>query len=278
MKIAYTAWTWLQDEYNGWAPMSDKPKRDFEASLRDLHACGYRCLEDFNIVADIFDGCPEEFAALTRKYDIEFVNLYHYLTADFEYDRKKTEQCIAFMKAQGTTQMNLEPPRKAPGQMIGEKELDEVARHCDILGEMCRDAGISLALHPHWGTYVEREDQIDYFLAHTRRDCVGLCLDTAHTVLCGMDPEKLFAKYLAQGVLRYVHFKDIDPDPAAHPEYPPRRFRALGQGTVNFPGVLRVLRAGGYDNVICVELDFNRVNNYESAYTSRKYIYDVLGM
>ena len=111
MKIAYTAWTWLQDEYNGWAPMSDKPKRDFEASLRDLHACGYRCLEDFNIVADIFDGCPEEFAALTRKYDIEFVNLYHYLTADFEYDRKKTEQCIAFMKAQGTTQMNLEPPR-----------------------------------------------------------------------------------------------------------------------------------------------------------------------
>ena len=47
---------------------------------------------------------------------------------------------------------------------------------------------------------------------------------------------------------------------------------------MNFPGVLRVLRAGGYDNVICVELDFNRVNNYESAYTSRKYIYDVLGL
>ena len=49
MKVAYTAWSWLQDEYNNWGPVSHLPKRDFEQSLRDLKDCGYEYMENFNI-------------------------------------------------------------------------------------------------------------------------------------------------------------------------------------------------------------------------------------
>lgn len=277
MKIAYTAWTWLQDEYNNWEPMSQRPKRDFEQSLRDLHDCGYKYLEDFNIVEEIYRNDVDEIAELLKKYDMEFVNLYNYFTHDFEHDVDVTKKCLTFMDKLGIRMMNIEPPRKNPGQVIGESDILELARKCDELGKLCAQAGVGLYLHPHWGTYIEREDQIDFLLEHTSRDYVNLCLDTAHTTLCGMDPAKLFNKYLGMGVVKYIHLKDINGDPDSYPEYPPRRFRALGYGIVDFVAVQKVLQKHGYDGVLCVELDFNRVNNYDSAKRSRQYIHDVLG-
>ena len=65
--------------------------------------------------------------------------------------------------------------------------------------------------------------QIDLLLEHTNRDYLNLCLDTAHTTLCGMNPAKLFDKYLEMGVVKYIHMKDINGDPDSYPEYPPRR-------------------------------------------------------
>ncbi|MEG2843485.1 MAG: sugar phosphate isomerase/epimerase, partial [Ruthenibacterium sp.] len=197
---------------------------------------------------------------------------------DFEKDYAVAQNCVAFMKEHGTKLMNIEPPRKQPGQIITEKDLLEVAEKCNKIGKLCQDNGIQLSLHPHWGTYIEREDQIDFFLANSNRAYVGLCLDTAHTTLCGMDPKHIYAKYTEMGVVQYVHLKDINADENSYPEYPPRRFRALGYGVVDFPGVVDILKKSGYDGVMCVELDFNRVNNYDSARRSKKYIHDVLGM
>lgn len=278
MKLAYTAWTWLQDEHNGWNPMSHLPKRDFEQSLRDLHDCGYRYLENFNVVEDVFRDNPAEFGALLKQYDMEFVTLYHYLTAEFEKDMDAARRCVSFMKLQGAKMMNLEPPRKQPGQVIGDAQLLEVAQKCNQMGALCRDNGIRLNLHPHWGTYIERENQIDFFLAHSDRTCVNLCLDTAHTALCGMDIKQIYEKYCAMGVVEYVHLKDINGEPDSHTDYPPRRFRALGYGVIDFPGVMSILKRHEYDGILCVELDFNRVNNYDSARRSRRYSHDMLGL
>lgn len=278
MKIAYTGWTWLLDEYNKWAAMSDKPKRDFEQSLKDLSDIGYDSFENFNVIVDAFEDCPEEFDALVKKYNIEFVNVYHYLSANFEFDMAFAERCVKFLKKHGANMMNLEPPRKKPGQIITKEDLQLVADRCNIMGKLCHENGIILSLHPHWGTYVEIEEEIDYIIECTNPDYVGLCLDTAHTTVCGMDPIYIFDKYFALNRVNYVHFKDIDPDITAYPEEPVRRFKALGQGTVDFKGVLKVINKHKYDGVICVELDFNRVNNYESAKCSREYIRRVLGL
>ena len=277
MKIAYTAWTWLQDEYNDWKPMSHLPKRDFEQSLRELHDCGYKYLENFNVVEDIYRDCPEEFDALLKKYHMEFVNIYHYLTDDYEKDMDIAKKCVAFLNCHNATMMNMEPPRFRPGQIITEKELLEVANKCNEIGKMCKENNVELYVHPHWGTYIEREDQIDFFLKNTDRAYVNLCLDTAHTTICGMDVVEIFKKYLKMGVVKYIHLKDINGNPASHSDYPPRRFRALGYGVVDFVSVMDVVKEYQYDGVLCVELDFNRVNNYDSAKRSRQYIHDVLG-
>ena len=110
MKVAYTAWSWLQDEYNNWGPVSHLPKRDFEQSLRDLKDCGYEYMENFNIVSEIYENDREEFDEVMKKYNMEFVCIYHYLTDDFQKDMVIAKRCVRFAKEHGFTLMNLEPP------------------------------------------------------------------------------------------------------------------------------------------------------------------------
>ena len=146
MKVAYTAWSWLQDEYNNWGPVSHLPKRDFEQSLRDLKDCGYEYMENFNIVSEIYENDREEFDEVMKKYNMEFVCIYHYLTDDFQKDMAIAKRCVRFAKEHGFVLMNLEPPRKKPGQVVTDADLLTVCGKADEIAKLCRDNGIELIL------------------------------------------------------------------------------------------------------------------------------------
>ncbi|NLC27477.1 MAG: sugar phosphate isomerase/epimerase, partial [Campylobacteraceae bacterium] len=91
-----------------------------------------------------------------------------------------------------------------------------------------------------------------------------------------MDGVEAFKKYLDR--IGYVHFKDVDPNAEEYEKWPMNAFCELGIGHINFKGIYKVLKNGGYDGVICVELDHRRVCNYKSAMISRRYLHDVLGI
>ncbi|NMB59859.1 MAG: hypothetical protein GYA12_11875, partial [Chloroflexi bacterium] len=97
MKIAYTLWTWLMDEYNGWKPPTPNPKQDFERSLREISDLNYSLFENFNVLATLYEDSPEEFDQLLAKYGMEFVCIYHYFTANFEADMSYGERCCKFL-------------------------------------------------------------------------------------------------------------------------------------------------------------------------------------
>lgn len=277
MKIGYTLWTWLMDEHNNWAPYSPNLKREFEQSLREVSDLGYEVFENFNVLVKIFEDAPaEEFKALVKKYKVEFVNIYHYLTDDFKADLAMAERCLKFDKANGAKLMNIQAPWwpgwPGPSQ-TKDKDLDDVIKKLDEIGKMSQKYGITLCLHPHYGSTVFTEHEIDYVLERLNSDVVSLCMDTAHTTLAGMNPVKAFGKYFKR--IKYVHLKDVDPTPH---ENPMRAFRALGEGTVDLKGVVNVLKKSGYDGVLCCEADYQRVSNYETAMVSRDYIHRVLGL
>jgi inosose dehydratase len=70
------------------------------------------------------------------------------------------------------------------------------------------DRGITPVFHPHAGSYVEFEDEIDRLAHSVRRDTVALCLDSGHCAYAGMDPIEIFRRYAS--LLRHVHLKDVD--------------------------------------------------------------------
>jgi len=275
MKIGYTLWTWLMDEHNNWAAYSSLPKRDFKQSLKEASDLGYEVFENFNVIVNLFEDSPEVFETLTQKYNIEFVNIYHYLTDNFPAEMEMAERCCKFDVAHGADLMNIQAPW-APESGTTKGHLDELVLKLTEMGKLARSYNITMCLHPHYGTTCYKEDEIDYVLEHIDPKHVSLCLDTAHTFLAGMDPSRAFQKYIDR--IRYVHLKDVDPVLSANGDTPMRGFVALGQGVIGFRSIVETLKNGGYDSFLTVECDYQRVCNYETALVSKNYIHQVLGM
>jgi len=272
MKVAYTGWTWLVNH-------KDNYKWEFEQFLKEVSDLGYEAVENFAFITKYFDNNADEVSKLLKKYNLEMANLYLHYSDDPETDYQNAVRYVDFMKKIGATYLNLqavmwkETPNVRP---TDEKAILEYAKLSNRIGELCKEHGIIPCFHPHANTAIFKEDQIDLYLANTDPELVSLCLDTAHTDLAGMDCVAAFDKYADR--IAYVHLKDVDPDVSVSPEWPMNRFCPLGFGTLDFKGVVKVLKNHGYDGVLCVELDKPPVCNYKAAMDSRNYIHNVLGL
>lgn len=126
--------------------------------------------------------------------------------------------------------------------------------------EVMRDGyGVTLHLHPHVGTCIEREAQIDRMLAETD---VSLCFDTGHHAFWDQDVLAYMAKIWDR--IGFIHLKNVDPAVRAqvlsgalgvNASFDEGVMCALPDGAVDIAAVLRLLSARGYDGPVIVEQD-----------------------
>jgi inosose dehydratase len=129
----------------------------------------------------------------------------------------------------------------------------------DVVAATAARHRLTLAVHPHFGTVIERRAHVERFLAGCAH---GLCLDTGHLALGGADPVEIARR--AGGRIRHVHLKDVDATlgPSVTDrslDYAPavRRglYCALGEGSARIADVLALLRGTGYDGWYVLEQD-----------------------
>jgi inosose dehydratase len=127
------------------------------------------------------------------------------------------------------------------------------------IAAMAASFGLRPAVHPHAGTYVEYDDEVERLLD----DCdVGLCLDTGHLAYAGTVAHEALARYGDR--LVHLHLKDV----AGGVLERVRReragfgtavdlgiFCALGRGVVDLGAVLDALEAAGYRGFATIEQD-----------------------
>ncbi len=276
MKVAYTGWTWINNRE------PEAAKRLLEASFRECKFLGYDYVENFAFIRDYYAENPQELVELTKACDVNLVNLYGHFTFDVEKSLEIAKAQVKFLADIGGKWYNCQNggfgddgPSERP------TNPDMIDKMCEItnrLGEYAKSLGVTVCFHPHYGTCVFSQEDIDYFAAHTNPEYVSFCFDTAHTTLAGICPVKLIHQYGSR--IGYMHLKDVDTYALSKAEGRAKMasFRALGHGTVNFPAVKAALEEEGYDGVLCVELDRPEVCNFHSAEVSRIYIRDVLGL
>jgi inosose dehydratase len=118
---------------------------------------------------------------------------------------------------------------------------------------------LSVAMHPHFGTVIERPHHLRRFLEGC---AMGLCLDTGHLMVGGDDPVEVAE--LAADRVRIVHLKDVDQGLAEQVaagrlgyEEAVRQgvFRPLGDGDVETERVLDLLQRSGYWGWYVLEQD-----------------------
>lgn len=149
-------------------------------------------------------------------------------------------------------------PRAAQGVLdeSGWRALTGMVREAQKLVE---DLGVTLTFHPHVGTAVEREAQIDRLLAETD---VDLCFDVGHHAFWGQDPIAYMQK--VWGRIGYMHLKNVDAAVRARvlsgELHPADAFAAgamcpLPDGAVDIRAVMRLLEERGYAGPVVVEQD-----------------------
>jgi inosose dehydratase len=119
------------------------------------------------------------------------------------------------------------------------------------VAEIARAAGLRPLVHPHAGTHIEFEDEVEPLLGE-----VELCLDTGHWAYAGHDPVAAYRRWSHR--IPYLHLKDVDLGRRHGDFWDAVRdgvFCPLGEGSVDFPALLRALDEHGFDGWAVIEQD-----------------------
>jgi inosose dehydratase len=153
--------------------------------------------------------------------------------------------------------------RVEPAMGLTERQWEEAAGGVERIARAVRDeTGLRTVFHHHCASFVETPEEIDTLMARTDPALLGLCLDSGHATYGGGSPFELLSRHRPR--VWHVHFKDCDPLVAGRARQEKWDYQTalrhglfceLGQGSVDFPGLLAKLQDTGYDGWIVVEQD-----------------------
>ncbi|HLY28466.1 MAG TPA: TIM barrel protein [Aggregatilineales bacterium] len=149
------------------------------------------------------------------------------------------------------------------GSKLSPAQWDVVARGVNLIARRIHDeTGLRTVFHHHCAGYVETPDETRELLKRTDNELVGLCLDTGHWQYAGGDAVACVREFGSR--VRYLHLKDCsnkiaDECRASKKNYfeavSAGVFCPLGEGNVDFPGVIREMQKVGYSGWAVVEQD-----------------------
>jgi inosose dehydratase len=148
--------------------------------------------------------------------------------------------------------------------------------------------GLRPVLHPHCGTHVEFADEIERALADLPHETLGLCIDTAHSAVAGMQAADLVDRYAER--VEYLHFKDVDATALQRMHDEDLEFDAalgiglfcpVGEGIVNWSALRASLDRIGFAGAATIEqdpdprVDLRNYSGLAAARASRTFLCDV---
>jgi inosose dehydratase len=267
MRLGYHSITWggVAGDPVGVTSVKDLWYRaggSMEQALRDIAAVGYAGVEMFDgNVADYADR-PDELRGLLAETGLSLVSVYsgaNFVYADILPDemwrmRRAAELAATFGAAQLVVGGGA---RRAAGTT--DADYDALGQALDGVVDVAEEVGLTASYHPHLSTIVEGPGEIGKLMSRSR---IGFCPDTAHLAAGGGDPAALIRQYRDR--IRHVHLKDLRREPFA--------FLPLGQGELNFDGILAALDEAGYDGWLVVELDSYDGDPRDAARASRAFL------
>jgi inosose dehydratase len=135
-----------------------------------------------------------------------------------------------------------------------------MVRMLDEVGRRVRDLGLIVAFHPHTGTPVETREEIDRVMGQVDPETVFFAPDTGQIQKGGADAVAVLRDY--RQLIRHVHVKDYDgqgevpgPDGKVTDRTGYLNYTPVGEGVVDFTGMLALLDEIGYHGWLMVELD-----------------------
>ena len=130
-------------------------------------------------------------------------------------------------------------------------QIDRISAILRESVKRAEESGVRLAIENHIDFTA---DEILEIIDNVGSDFLGVNFDTGNTLRVFEDPV-IAAEKLAKVTLA-THVKDIDPGFGSPTDWTFWASAPAGDGIINLPGVIQALRSGGYDGMLCIEIDF----------------------
>jgi inosose dehydratase len=150
--------------------------------------------------------------------------------------------------------------RQAAGDpLTGHQWATLIASVEELARVAAEDHGLIAVFHPHAGTHIEFEDEIDRLAGDTG---VRLCIDTGHCAYAGIDPVALYRRHADR--VGYFHLKDVDGERLGRALARELSFEEavaegvfcpLGEGAVDFAALATALGEHDFHGWATVEQD-----------------------
>lgn len=143
--------------------------------------------------------------------------------------------------------------------VLDEKGWETLFTNMSRITEVCKEAGVTACIHPHWGTMVQNVDEVEKVLDNST---VGLCLDTGHLAAGGADVVELTKKYADR--VDIVHAKDVHKDQTDKllpgelswsDGVKQGMFAPIADGDIDFATIVAALNEAGFDGYYVLEQD-----------------------
>lgn len=175
------------------------------------------------------------------------------------------DRTILYMKAMGCKLLMCSGVGDTKRGLVA---YEEAAKVFNDVGRRCHEEGIKFCYHNHSWEF-QKFDGVTalsklYELTDPRY--VHTCVDVYWVQHGGESPVEFLRKHLDR--VGTVHFKDMKDD----------TFAEVGQGIIDFPGIMKVLSAKKDLEWIIVEQDITQRTPKESITMSRRYIKEKLGL
>lgn len=259
-KLAYAIWPW-----------GLKQKEQMVQALEEIKAIGYNAFESVESAIDLFDNNAKEFKKTVAEHGVWPVSFYFWQRGNLKEDLEDVKSKLDFMAELGVKRMSVQAPNRKV-----EISQNQVLEIINKVGELTKPYNIVPCVHPHHGTWVMYEQEIDYIMENTDPGYIAFGPDTAHLVAGKCDPEEIFARYAER--IAFVHLKDLKKAQAlettdqSHGFDVYGNFMELGEGDIDFKPIFKIIDDVGYDGYLTVELDRTRTTNANSAQISMDYM------
>lgn len=216
-----------------------------QQALREVNAAGYDGVEFFDGNVERYRSDPERLARLLRDTDLTLAAVYagaNFIYADaFEDEMARLEATADLSQRLGARFFVIGGGAiRATGTR--QADYDALASGLDAVASMARRHGLTATYHPHMGTMSQSSDAFERVMGLTQ---IELCLDVGHVLAGGGDPVQIARKYRDR--IRYIHLQDRADN----------WFRPVGEGKVDFRGVLAELSGDFEPEWAAVEFSFN---------------------
>lgn len=286
-------------DWNIVAGMGSLGPPHFLRGIREASEVGYHNIEIFWAYVSEWENKPDELMDIMAKLNLKFESITNQETPGmsimFQDASLREEQLASHTKLlQFNKKVGADHLKLNCGLSFGRKHIDTVEMYQNMattIGEIAKrgaDMGIPVGFHPHVGSFVERQQDVDKMLELTDPRYVHLVLDTGQVTMGGMDPVELTHKYLD----RIIEFHIKDTARNAHGGYrgdpdeldtisgvnigTNRVYYEAGQGGgVDFPAIMAILNQNNWKGWFTVELERSE-NAKLSAAMSKMYLEQVL--